>query len=301
MENTAFFKEVTVCQGPASLFTFSALAPTKPQTSRHQVRTYESYRSENHARTSSYQVSNAAEDGDLVTLLRKIEYCLASRRTIGLFDTFHFPYIANAFLSSRNSQVSLGCSSLYVLTAWSCLVAATASCRFIEITGTNDGDIQTLTRGIWKGMSTVDSTCGSYSESLIDSKWKASMAMSVIACVAGGFAVIPLVCACGKKLLMSQVVSMSSSCMWACLFSGLTFLMLRSSACGEMGALTVTTCKLDKGGNLAIAATVLFFVASISMNCTFMAAVIAQEIEAEKSEAEKKEAEAKASDPEAGE
>ena len=209
--------------------------------------------------------------------------------------------IANAFLSSRNSQVSLGCSSLYVLAAWGCLVAATASCRFIEITGTNEaGAIQTLTRGIWKGMSTVNSTCGSYTEGLPDSKWKASMAMSVIACVVGGFAVVPLVCACGKKLLMSQVVSMSTSCMWACLFSGLTFLMLRSSACEVMEGLAVTTCKLDKGGNLAIAATALFFVASISMYCTFMAAVISQEMETQEAEAKKKESGAQASDPEAG-
>jgi hypothetical protein len=120
----------------------------------------------------------------------------------------------------------------------------------------------------------------------MDAKWKSAEAMSIIACVTGGLAVVPLVCACGKKLLMSQVVSMSGSCMWASLFSGLTFLMLRSdSACHTVEGLTDTMCELDVGGNLAIAATALFFVASISMNGTYMAAVVSQELEAQEAEA----------------
>lgn len=71
--------------------------------------------------------------------------------------------------------------------------------------------------------------------------------------------------------------------MWCCLFAGLTLLMLRSSAC-DVDGLTTTSCKLGTGGSLAVASTVLFFVTSISMNCTFMAAVITQEMEAQQAE-----------------
>ena len=109
-------------------------------------------------------------------------------------------------------------------------------------------------------------------------------AFSIIGCFVGGTAVLPLVCACGKKLLMSQVVSMSGSCMWCCLFSGLTLLMLRSSAC-QVDGLVNTSCGLGVGAKLAISSTVLFFITSISMNCTFMTAVITQEMEAQQAEA----------------
>lgn len=121
-------------------------------------------------------------------------------------------------------------------------------------------------------------------------------AFSIIGCFVGGTAVVPLVCACGKKLLMSQVVSMSGSCMWCCLFSGLTLLMLRSSAC-SVDSLENETCGLGVGAKLAISATVLFFVTSISMNCTFMAAVITQEMEAQQAE---QDAAAAGGDPEEG-
>jgi hypothetical protein len=187
-------------------------------------------------------------------------------------------------VSNRNSQVSLGCSSLFVLAAFSCIVAATAVCNFIEIKGRNvdTGETESLTRGIWEGMSTVDSTCGGYSGVYQDAKWNAAKATSILSCAMGGFAVVPLVCACGKKLLMSQVVSMSGTCMWACLCSGLTFLMLGSdSACQTVEGLTDNECRLDVGGNLAIAATALFFVSAITINCAFMAAVMAQDLEAQ--------------------
>lgn len=59
--------------------------------------------------------------------------------------------------------------------------------------------------------------------------------------------------------------------------------MLRSSAC-SVDSLDNEGCSLGTGAKLAIASTVLFFVSSISMNCTFMAAVIAQEMEAQQAE-----------------
>jgi hypothetical protein len=188
---------------------------------------------------------------------------------------------------TRNSQVSLGCSSLYLLAAWACLVSATVLCEFVVVTGEEgDGGATTnVSRGIWKGTSDVNAGgCGNYGGVYIDSKWKTAKAFSIIGCFVGGTAVLPLVCACGKKLFMSQVVSMSGSCMWSCLFAGLTLLMLRSSAC-DVDGLVNTSCGLGVGAKLAISSTVLFFITSISMNCTFMAAVITQEMEAQQAEA----------------
>ena len=62
-------------------------------------------------------------------------------------------------------------------------------------------------------MSDAASVCGRYGGVYVDAKWKTAQAFSIIGCIAGGTAVVPLVCACGKKLLMSQVVSMSGTCM----------------------------------------------------------------------------------------
>jgi len=72
--------------------------------------------------------------------------------------------------------------------------------------------------------------------------------------------------------------------------------MLRSSAC-DVESLENESCNLGKGAKLAIASTVLFFVTSISMNCTFMAAVISQEMEAQRAE---QDAATAAADPEGG-
>jgi hypothetical protein len=94
-------------------------------------------------------------------------------------------------------------------------------------------------------------------------------AFSIIGCFVGGTAVLPLVCACGKKLFMSQVVSMSGSCMWSCLFAGLTLLMLRSSAC-DVDGLVNTSCGLGVGAKLAISSTVLFFITSICESYLFL-------------------------------
>ena len=70
--------------------------------------------------------------------------------------------------------------------------------------------------------------------------------------------------------------------------------MLRSSAC-SVESMENEQCNLGTGAKCAIAATVLFFVCSISMNCTFMAAVITQEMEAQLAEQD-----AAAADPEEG-
>lgn len=72
----------------------------------------------------------------------------------------------------RNSQVSLGCSSLYLLAAWACLVSATALCEFVKVTGTDitTGGSQTISRGIWKGSQDIGLGCGGYGGVYRDAK-----------------------------------------------------------------------------------------------------------------------------------
>lgn len=167
------------------------------------------------------------------------------------------------------------------MVAWCCLVYATAVCDFLQVKGTDpNGNAVTIDRGIWKtqGPSFADTTCRNVSSSYKDSKWKAAEAMSVIGCIIGGLAILPLVCACGKQLRMSQTLSMSGGCMKACLFGGLTLLMKKSNeVCKGVEGLSNPKCELGDGARFAIAATVLFFVASISINCAFIRAVTEQE------------------------
>jgi hypothetical protein len=125
------------------------------------------------------------------------------------------------------------------------------------------------------------------------------MAMSIIACVIGGFAALPLVCACGKKLYVSQIASVSGGCMKAALFSGLTLLMKKSAAiCTDVEGLTNVSCKIDTGGRLAIAATVLFFMAGLSMSCIVTVTEVVQEQEAQQ---QQQKAQQQADEEEAGE
>lgn len=167
----------------------------------------------------------------------------------------------------------------------------TAVCEFMKVTGNDpDGNALTITRGIWQtqGPTYLDTTCARAQSGDKDSRWKSAQAMSIIACVIGGFAILPLVCACGKKLRMSQVQSMSGGCMNACLFAGLTLLMKTSGAVCNVDGLSNQKCELGQGANVAIAATVLFFVASIAINCSFMVAA-AQQAEENVQEKEKEE------------
>jgi len=180
-----------------------------------------------------------------------------------------------------DSYITLGCSGVTAVVAWCCLVYATAVCDFMEVKGTNpDGNQVTINKGIWntQGPSYLDTTCrgtGGYAGK--DSKWKAAEAMSIIACIIGGFAILPLVCAAGKKLRLSQTISMTGGCMKACLFGGLTLLMKRSHKVCYVEGLTNPKCELGDGARFAIVATVLFFVASISIQCAFVRAVVEQQ------------------------
>jgi hypothetical protein len=164
------------------------------------------------------------------------------------------------------------------LGAWACMIAATVACDFIKVEGTvvERGASASIERGIWKGSSTLASPgCGGYSGVYVDTMWNTSKAFSILACFFGFCAVAPLIFACGKKLFLSQIYSMSGGCINASIFSGLSLLLKRSSAC-DVAELTNRTCKLSTGGNLGIAATSLFAAAGILMNCVVVGAVQAQ-------------------------
>lgn len=67
--------------------------------------------------------------------------------------------------------MSLGCSSLYLLAAWGCLVSATVLCEFVKVSAQDAlGDTITISRGIWKGDSIGDGSCGSLSSIYRDPK-----------------------------------------------------------------------------------------------------------------------------------
>lgn len=108
---------------------------------------------------------------------------------------------------------------------------------------------------------------------------------SILACFTGAMAIWPLVCACGKQLTLPTVLSIGSNSLWSCLWSGLTLLMLSSDAC-KADFLTDVKCSMDTGANCSIAATVLFFLASMSISCSIAAATAIAVVEAEQKAAE---------------
>ena len=157
----------------------------------------------------------------------------------------------------------------------------TVLCNFVKVTGTVNGEVVSIARGIWKGQEFVDSPgCASYSSISLDTKWKSSQAMSILASFTAILATWPLVCACGRQLTMSTVLNIGSNCTWSCLWSGLTLLMLRSNAC-QAADLTDPKCELDTGAKCAIAATVLFFMASMAISCSIAVATVVKVAEAE--------------------
>jgi len=168
--------------------------------------------------------------------------------------------------------------------AVACTFAANNVCNFIVLTGTDAaGDEVSFVRGIWRGQLGPDETCGSYrgSDIYLDRRWNSARAMSVIAQIFAGLAffasVFAMKASTRNKASLSSLGSLATK---ACLFEGLTLLFLSSSACDSLSDVEPVTCTMDQGGKLAIAATVLWFVAGTSMACT-MAAVIAQRAEDE--------------------
>lgn len=114
----------------------------------------------------------------------------------------------------------------------------------------------------------------------IDAKWKAAKSFSIICPIFGGIATF--------WVWLAQCVYRSNiwKCIgtvfiWCSLFSGLTLLFMGSNACtdnpilaGQMSAISevaggsgdfTETCALHWGANCTIAATVLWFLAGVSM------------------------------------
>lgn len=151
------------------------------------------------------------------------------------------------------------------------------SCRFVErdITispsaGEGTGTSTTLNAfslGIWSFMDpNVNGFCYGYPSTIdFDPYFKTSRAMAPISAVLGGLVMI--------NFWFSSCVGMQKSCWRFCAFvlilttvcEALTFLMFKSNLCTEQGSNFKFNCKLSTGGNLSIAACVLYFVAALSV------------------------------------
>ena len=190
----------------------------------------------------------------------------------------------------------------------------TVLCNYVKITGTDEnGETVSFARGIWKGQILPEGGCDGYKGIDLYTRWRSAQAMvrscntqsenvkifahnvyliyleyltscfhnpcalklqqSILGCFTGAMAVWPLVCACGKQLDMRTVLNIGSNALWSCLWSGLTLLMLSSDAC-KAEFLTNVRCNMDTGAHCAISATVLFFVASMSISCSIAVATV---------------------------
>jgi hypothetical protein len=156
--------------------------------------------------------------------------------------------------------------------AFACTFAANHKCDFIKIYDSRQTD-EVMTRGLWKGMWTLGSECTSYKEGgfYIDRHWNSARAASVIVDILACFA---LLASCAATMPQSRnaktIGAVTSITVKACLFQGLTLLFLTSSACTSKTGISAsyTVCELSQAGNLSIAATVLWFMASLTSCCT---------------------------------
>jgi hypothetical protein len=154
------------------------------------------------------------------------------------------------------------------MAAVACTFASINVCNYVQLGGLNYGS---YSRSIWRGQLTSFDSCASYKGSYIyiDRAWYISRAFSVVAQIFAGLALFSTLAALKpNKGTLSIAASFS---LIACLFVGLTLLFLRSSVCdvyfpGVQGP--AITCSMDQGAKLAIAATVLWFVAGVSMICS---------------------------------
>jgi hypothetical protein len=112
--------------------------------------------------------------------------------------------------------------------------------------------------------------CYSYSDISLDPYWKTAAAFSIIAAVVGGVAcIVSCVAQCGQGFVGNKVLALIF--MFSALCQGLCFLFLKSDACSGIDDLipesesASVSCDLSWGANITIAATVLWFVAGVSM------------------------------------
>ncbi len=178
----------------------------------------------------------------------------------------------NCFISlavwwnNRNKAQGIGCCAiLIVFSAVACTFASVNVCNFIKLTDSTG----TFTRSLWRGQLTFLNTCASYRNSaiFIDRRWNSARYASVLTQIFSGLGFFVSLGASKGNIKALGVAS--SVAFVACLFEGLTLLFLNSSACDyyvyNREGSAVTSCTMDQGAKLAIAATVLWFVAAVSL------------------------------------
>jgi len=116
--------------------------------------------------------------------------------------------------------------------------------------------------------------CYEFSESFVvnvlDTKWRAAMSFPIIVTIIGGIIMIITWFSPCLRIAPKWWRFMAIWLLLACLLEGLTFLLLSSDVCtadyvGTTDWVSKPTCSLTRGGHTAIAATVFWFAAAVSM------------------------------------
>ena len=155
-------------------------------------------------------------------------------------------------------------SALMAGAAFLCSMVASYTCYFVRIKDSSTGTDIYYSNGIWYGEDPATRQCESYSGESVDTKWKSARAFAVLVTIFGSFAMLNLCCMAHAppSAMRRAMYGVGSLCTWNVLWSGLTLLLLPSNACkGRQDA----SCSRDTGANLAIAGTVLWFVAGCMM------------------------------------
>lgn len=193
-------------------------------------------------------------------------------------------------------------TSTFAAAAFILCLAATFSCEFISFSSSSGFETPvTVNFGIWSyqfwnvaiptsegttGRSVIFETCHRYGseDADVDGYWKAARAFSVLTLIFGGISLFAnLISSCILSPSLRNTSGLEGPAfLLACIFSGLTFLLLHSDLCqnqtnallqqthDEMSNLGndemafEDTCVLASGGKCAIAATVCWFMASLT-------------------------------------
>ena len=127
-----------------------------------------------------------------------------------------------------------------------------------------------LVRGLWKGQWQAGEDCQSYKTGgfYIDRHWKSARLHSVLAELLACLALLASYAAASPAARNNGTTGAATSItITVCVFQGLTLLFLTSSACYSNTGISQdnTKCEISQAGNLSIAATVLWFVASLQV------------------------------------
>lgn len=186
-------------------------------------------------------------------------------------------------ICSFTSELAFLFPAVFATAGLFCSLLSSFMCKFVGIEETTSGKMVNI--GIWlkqqiyivQDAETLEWSafkgCGSYPDGInFDAKWKSAAAFAIVAVVVGA--------ACTFALYFAACMTISDG-MWKSfgfllivntLFQGLTFLFLSSNACSDERELyqwgdgrfkLAAGCQLASGGNLGIAATILWAVAGL--------------------------------------